>query len=275
VETQLQALRKILPCLDSLAVKASIQKSTVPIIALEVTEGAAAGLKVDISVHTSRHSGIAAAQNVRWLQTGLPALRPLTLMLKELLRQHDLKSTYTGGLSSYALTNMVALFLLMSPMLRAEREAHAAAGNRATPPSLPTSPTGTSVPLATLLLELLHFYGSIFDPAVHALGWDRGHQDEPVVVVGRRHNCGPLAAFEQDPLIIFDPLNATNNIGKSCYRFSLVQQVFRNAATAARAAAAAAAESACDGVPPDREEIVAIMLAAANSDSSATANVHK
>lgn len=272
VEAQLQALKKLLPRLEALPVKASIQKSSVPIIALEVTEGTAAGLKVDLSLHSLRHSGIMAAQNICWLQAGLPALQPLTLILKELLRLHDLKSTYTGGLSSYALTNMVALFLLLSPMVRAERAADAAAAKGAAPPTaLPPSPSGSPVALATLLLELLHFYGCLFDPAAHALAWDRGVHDEPVVVIGRRHSSGALAVHEHAPLLIFDALDATNNVGKCCYRFSLIQKVFRCAAAAGRAAATAAAESACKGVPPDAEGIVTAMLAAADGASAARA----
>jgi predicted nucleotidyltransferase len=268
VEVQLQALKKLLPCLEELPVKASIQKSSVPIIALEVTEGTAAGLKVDLSLQSARHSGIMAAQNICWLQAGLPALQPLTLILKELLRLHDLKSTYTGGLSSYALTNMVALFLLLSPMVRAERLVDAAAKGIAPPTAPPSSPAGSPIALATLLLEFLHFYGCLFDPATHALAWDRGINDEPVVVIGRRHHNGALAVHEHAPLLIFDALDATNNVGKCCYRFSLIQKVFRCAAVAGRASATAAAEAACQGVPPDAERIVSAMLAAADETSA-------
>jgi hypothetical protein len=271
VEAQLQALKKLMPCLEALPVKASLQKSSVPIIALEVTEGAAERLKVDLSLHSARHSGIMAAQNICWLQAGLRALQPLTLILKELLRVHDLKSAYTGGLSSYALTNMVALFLLMSPMLRAERTAEAAAKGVPPPPTPPPSPAGSPIALATLLLELLYFYGCLFDPAAHTLAWDRGANDEPVVIIGKRSNTGPLAVHEHAPLLIFDALDATNNVGKCCYRFSLIQKVFRCAAAAGRAAATAAAESACKGVPPDAEGIVTAMLAASGEAGVAQA----
>ena len=86
---------------------ASIQKSVVPIVTLTAESGAEE-LHLDISLHTPQHSGLLAAQHVRQLHLVLPALQPLLLVLKQLLRHQQLKAAYTGGLSSYALTIMTA-----------------------------------------------------------------------------------------------------------------------------------------------------------------------
>ena len=118
----------------------------------------------------------------------------------------------------YALTNMVASFLLMSPMLRAERNAHHNTPNAPPPP--PAAPAS----LAILLLEFLHFYGSVFEPAVHALGWGRGRRDEPMVVLGRRQPAGSGAAgggYDHHPLLFFDPLNARFAFTRYCFTSKL------------------------------------------------------
>ena len=73
---------------------------------------AAARLRVDVSLQTAQHSGLVAAEHVRCLHACLPALAPIVVVLKALLNRHHLKSAFTGGLSSYALTVMVARFLL-------------------------------------------------------------------------------------------------------------------------------------------------------------------
>ena len=61
---------------------------------------------------------------MRWLHSALPPLQPLVLALKELLRRHELKSTFTGGLSSYALTVMVSHFLANHAKLNPGARSH-------------------------------------------------------------------------------------------------------------------------------------------------------
>ena len=66
----------------------------------------------------------------------LPALRPLVLVLKQLLVSRDLATVFTGGLSSHCLTMMVVSFLQLHPRTQ-----------------------GTSLNLGVLLLEFLNLYG--------------------------------------------------------------------------------------------------------------------
>jgi DNA polymerase sigma len=59
-------------------------------------------------MQTAGHSGLAS---VKWVQQQIgyyPALLPVTLFLKQFLKQGGMNESYTGGLSSYALLNMVA-----------------------------------------------------------------------------------------------------------------------------------------------------------------------
>ena len=111
MQAQLHALAALQARLERLpgVTSACIQKSAVPIVTLTaVTAAGAEDLHLDISLHTPQHSGLLAAQHVRQLHLVLPALQPLLLVLKQLLLHQQLKATYTGGLSSYALTVMTA-----------------------------------------------------------------------------------------------------------------------------------------------------------------------
>lgn len=116
--------------------------ASVPIVKFTDSE---TGFKVDISFNTV--DGLVAAQLVNTWKLELPALRPLVLLLKQLLLERDLATVYTGGLSSHCLTVMVVSFLQLHPR---RREANANLG--------------------VLLLELLHLYGRDFNYAEVALG---------------------------------------------------------------------------------------------------------
>ena len=111
MQAQLHALAALQARLERLpgVTSACIQKSAVPIVTLTAASAAGAeDLHLDISLHTPQHLGLLAAQHVRQLHLVLPALQPLLLILKQLLLHQQLKATYTGGLSSYALTVMTA-----------------------------------------------------------------------------------------------------------------------------------------------------------------------
>jgi hypothetical protein len=309
---------------------------------------------------------------VRWLHALLPPLAPLVVMLKALLHRHGLKSTFTGGLSSYALVILVARFLMDRPRLRcrlwapttapaekgsishaemaaAEAEARAALGAAlraaahrasswadcpadvertrrigqpaptadetratsddetpvttpvATPEATPDaaalsdatgavtgagatqgSAEGTEdsagahdgahtgagagalsrapTSLGQLFVEVLAFYGQIFEPSSHALVGLTGAGVPPPPGYGfaTRHELAPMLSmlnngfggfgvspqpdpFAMEPLVVLDPVDPSNNVGKSCYRVAAVQRL---CADTARATLALAEDSA-------------------------------
>lgn len=124
-----------------------------PIIALSAAlPGTTAELHLDISLHTSQHGGLQAAQHVRMLHSLLPALQPLVLIIKGVLHTHGLKTAFTGGLSSYALVVLISRFLLDRHALHY-------------PCSVPDEAAAVQnemprLSLATLLLECMHFLGT-------------------------------------------------------------------------------------------------------------------
>ncbi|KAG7382365.1 hypothetical protein PHYPSEUDO_004990 [Phytophthora pseudosyringae] len=61
--------------------------------------------------HSVGHSGLGARDLIYSLQMGMPALRPLVLILKSHLVSNDLNCAFTGGISSYVLVILVIRFL--------------------------------------------------------------------------------------------------------------------------------------------------------------------
>lgn len=60
---------------------------------------------------SSHHTGLLSNHLIRHYISVLPELRPLALVLKQLLYEKGLSNTYTGGLSSYCLILMLVAFL--------------------------------------------------------------------------------------------------------------------------------------------------------------------
>ncbi|KAL3913053.1 MAG: hypothetical protein SGPRY_008121, partial [Prymnesium sp.] len=246
---QLAERLEALPSLRSL----SINKGSVPVIALSIgLPGHDQGeeLRLDVSLHSELHGGLLAAGHFRMLHSMLPALQPLVLVLKELLRTHNLKSAFTGGLSSYALVVLVSRFLIDRHSFRYEQEGAKVDGE-------PRPATIES--LGALFLECLHFLGSVFDPQNHAVYTGRLPQSSDAVVGANvleygfiwRDQCTELKEFALQPLLCADPVQPRNNVGKTCYRISCIQRLFRQTAAAAVRAAEQAAQRLGEGVVSD------------------------
>ena len=294
-DSQLRLLAELAPRLAAIpgVASAALQKSSVPVVAVvadapaadapaadaAAPAPAAARLRVDVSLQTAQHSGLVAAEHVRCLHACLPALAPIVVVLKALLNRHHLKSAFTGGLSSYALTVMVARFLLHHQAFFAWPGADAdGAGERDgdadgdAGPKLPLVVAAAAPPPApsvgSLLLACMHFYADVFSPADHAVGVGRGASGcVELCDAGFVHRgCGALAHFDAHPLLVCDPTMPANNVGKSAYKASQIQRVLRAAAAAALRAAAPRAAADDDGAPPlpplPAEAIVEALIAA-------------
>lgn len=84
-----------------------IRSARVPVIRVSESRipGSDRTIKVDISMGVS--NGARAVSFVQRQVQAMPPLRPLVLVLKALLKQHNLNEARLGGLSSYCLLNMV------------------------------------------------------------------------------------------------------------------------------------------------------------------------
>jgi hypothetical protein len=80
-----------------------------PIFAQTETYFAVGAYHVDVNINTE--DGVKAIDPVKEYLDQMPALRPLVLVLKELLVQRSFNSPATSGLGSYTLICMVISFL--------------------------------------------------------------------------------------------------------------------------------------------------------------------
>jgi hypothetical protein len=114
--------------------KAQIIGARIPIIKCTIrAPGCHAPLPIDISIGTA--NGAEAVDFIRRQVIDVPPLRPLTLVVKALLRDRGLNEVFTGGLGSYAVVNMVLAHLQsegydpdVSPGLRERASQHANQG---------------------------------------------------------------------------------------------------------------------------------------------------
>lgn len=86
-----------------------LRNAQVPVVKL-VTRASKGGFPVDITFHDSRHQGLECVSLVKSLIARYPPLKPLALLLKQLLNLTGLADPYTGGLSSYGLVVMVVAY---------------------------------------------------------------------------------------------------------------------------------------------------------------------
>lgn len=109
------------------------------------------------------HTGAASVELLRSYQQRFAELRPLALVLKQLLGHQNLNNTYVGGVSSYCLVLMIVAFLLhferpreqsQSPGKEAEPHAKESSDIKAKPhtnesPDTEAKPHPKESPLAT------------------------------------------------------------------------------------------------------------------------------
>lgn len=183
-------LRSIAGCLRAHGLAKDIQvigRAKVPIIKFVCTYG---HFHVDISINQA--NGLQAARLVnRWLAK-MPGLRPLVMVVKQLLQQRALSEVFTGGLGSYSVTLMILSFLQLHPKL--QKEEIAAERN-----------------LGTLLMELLELYGKNF-----------GYDESGITVRGlggyfNKRKRGWYDARKPFLLCIEDPHDVGNDIAKGSF----------------------------------------------------------
>jgi DNA polymerase sigma len=224
-----------------------IESAAIPVIKLKTD---AERIPTDITFHfenasvASAHSGIAARELVKDLLGRLPPLSALTLVTKQLLHERRLNETFSGGLGSYCLVLLVAVFLdaannehkISSPQLGPRRSVRNRSNSNPAAPDLGGGSVAAAdaafeqrKTLGTLLLNLCDFYGSRFDPKTTGVSWS----------VAR--GCGLLfplchtAPVVPAPLVLLDPYNELRNIAYNAFNFHMVQALFADVAKALRA----------------------------------------
>lgn len=132
-----------------------------------------------------------------------PCLAKLVVVLKQYLLQRQLNEVWTGGISSYSLILMVISFLQLHP-----RE------DAVTP----------QANLGVLLLEFFELYGRNFNYMNVAIRVKDGGSYVKKEIMSEQMGEG-----HRSILCIEDPLNPTNDIGKSSYGAMAVKKAFEHA----------------------------------------------
>lgn len=176
-----------------------LDKASVPIVKLT---DRATEVKVDISFNMS--NGVRSAELIRHFKRSYPTLQRLVFVLKQFLLQRDLNEVFTGGISSYSLILMTISFLQLHPRPEA------------------TQPTAN---LGVLLIEFLELYGRHFNYLKTALRIRNGGSYVPKDEIQIHMSDG----YRPSLLCIEDPLNPTNDIGRSSYGALHVKTAFEYA----------------------------------------------
>eukprot|EP00658_Telonema_sp_P-2_P018718 TRINITY_DN17331_c0_g1_i1.p1 TRINITY_DN17331_c0_g1~~TRINITY_DN17331_c0_g1_i1.p1 ORF type:complete len:296 (-),score=47.19 TRINITY_DN17331_c0_g1_i1:323-1210(-) len=190
-----------------------IDKARVPIIKYvdEPTQ-----IAVDISFNEA--SGIENTLMMHDYVKQFPAMPPLVIIVKYFLKQRGLDDTYTGGVGSYVLANLVVCFLQQHP-----RWAH-----------LGEKPEDS---LGTALVEFFQLYGCNMNFGEVGISV-RGSGG----FFNKRSKTGWRDVNKADRLCLEDPHNPERDVGAASFRWDAIRRAFSFAHRRLRAALRAGTE---------------------------------
>lgn len=142
-----------------------------------------------------------------------PVLKDMVLLIKHLLKVHNLNDPYSGGISSYALTLMIVSFLQFQvfycpPMhtpdfYKAYEHQH--------------EDTGLTI------AQFFHFYYYFVDIEKYVIAPNLPDQ------IPQQYPVYQKFMGAEDKLCITDPLNPANNVGKSSFNLDEIKECFKEA----------------------------------------------
>ncbi|XP_056638935.1 terminal nucleotidyltransferase 4B-like isoform X2 [Diorhabda carinulata] len=177
-----------------------LDKASVPIVKLTDKK---TDIKVDISFNMS--NGVKSAELIKTFIEKFPVLPKLVYVLKQFLLERDLNEVFTGGISSYSLILMCISFLQLHPIQDTARN--------------------SSANLGVLLIEFFELYGRKFNYVKTGIRIRDGGKYldkddmQKEMVDGHRPSM----------LCIEDPLQPSNDIGRSSYGVLQVKRAFEYA----------------------------------------------
>ena len=172
--------------------------ASVPIIKL-ITSETFNCVPVDISIQDERHFGLKCVDMVKSLIEKYECVKPLLLVLKNILKRANLNDPYKGGISSYGLVLMIVYFLQQQMKCNVDV-------------SLNNNTIGK------LFFEFIKFFGKQFDSTRNIIYIENGNNEFPP-------NFG-YSPHIMSELIIIDPLNYSNNVSKSCFQYINIKMSF-------------------------------------------------
>ena len=175
-----------------------INNTTVPLIKLKCSERYL-NFNVDISIEDGHHFGLKTVDLIKSYLNYYKILEPLIIALKHILAVTGLNSPYSGGLSSYGLILMLVSFIQSQiDKKRINLEEKNVVG--------------------LIFLRFLHYYGLIFDYKKYAIICNK--------IDGKSEEINIECYYNNEQLVIIDPLNKNNNVAKSTFNYPNIKIVF-------------------------------------------------
>lgn len=179
-----------------------LSKARIPIVKFEDVE---TSLKFDISFDIQ--GGPEAALFIKDMVRRFPLIRPLVYILKIFLQQRDLNKVYSGGVGSYGLIIMVAVFLMTHESQLELREDR------------------VEKCLGVLLIDFFELYGFVLNM------YDVGISCRKGGFFYEKREYGMFNVERPYLLSIEDPLDTQSDIGKNSFNIQKVKAAFQFAHT--------------------------------------------
>lgn len=136
-------------------------------------------------------------------------LSNMVMVVKQLLKVNGFNDPYSGGISSYALTLMIVAFLQFQ-IINCSGEMYHPFYNHYTP---------YHDDLAYTLIQFLHFYSFTVQFSSSYI--------HPCNPGDFSHNTVYTNFHMDEKLMIIDPLNSNNNVGKSSFNIDYIKSCFQ------------------------------------------------
>ena len=173
-----------------------IGTTQVPLVKI-VTNNEYNNLSLDISLEDPKHYGVECVNYIKKMMNEYEILTPMTLAVKNILFKASLNDPYKGGLSSYGVILLILNFINIEKIK----------GNDITINNL-----------GNLFYDFLYYYGNIFDPS------------KGIIDINNTNDISIYSKFQfqimNGELVIIDPLNINNNVGKNTRQFKNIKIAF-------------------------------------------------
>ena len=173
-----------------------IGTTQVPLIKI-VTISEYNNLSLDISLEDPKHYGVECVNYIKSMILKYDVLTPMTLAIKNILLKATLNDPYKGGLSSYGVILLILNFLNLEK-------------NKGNDISINN--------LGNLFYDFLYYYGNIFEPSNGII--DINNTDDMTIYSKYQFQ------IMNGELVIVDPLNISNNVGKNTRQFKNIKLAF-------------------------------------------------
>ena len=176
-----------------------ISGASIPIIKV-ICDKSFNNMPIDISIQDERHFGLKCVELVKGFISQYESLKPLVLVLKNILKRANLNDPYKGGISSYGLILMIVTYLQTQKKIGKDI-------------------SNNENNLGRLFYDFVNHYGLKFEPSKYII-YARTNEDEDsedFTIQNIQIGC---------ELVIIDPLNSSNNVAKSCFQFFNIKMSF-------------------------------------------------